>query len=250
MLRGAYEKPYDFSMQKTSDLPNISAPAMRAFKAAGITRMAQLKKFSEADLLKLHGVGPRAIRILRGAGAHFAGEPAPSQPVSLHPLITQLRFTRNEFLRSVKGVSEADARKRVLPMNCISWNVGHLAWQEQRYFLGFAQGGLLLPAIQEQFAFGCPASTPPLRDMLSAWRAITKAADVWLNAVTSETLRSHVLHNGKPTQRQFGALLQRTIYHYWYHTGENMAIRQMLGHQKLAVFVGNIDAEAPYQPEQ
>jgi hypothetical protein len=26
----------------------------------------------------------------------------------------------------------------------------------------------------------------------------------------------------------FGSLLQRTIYHYWYHTGENTAIRQNL----------------------
>ena len=24
------------------------------------------------------------------------------------------------------------------------------------------------------------------------------------------------------------------IYHYWYHTGENMAIRQALGHTALA----------------
>ena len=46
-----------------------------------------------------------------------------------HPLIDQLRFTRTEFLRSVKGVSEEDAQKRLLPMNCLSWNVGHLAWQ-------------------------------------------------------------------------------------------------------------------------
>jgi hypothetical protein len=56
--------------------------------------------------------------------------------------------------------------------------------------------------------------------------------------------------DGKPIPRQYGNLLNRTIYHYWYHTGENMAIRQMLGHTKLAVFVGNIDNDAPYRPEQ
>ena len=43
-------------------------------------------------------------------------------------------------------------------------------------------------------------------------------------------------------------LMQRVIYHYWYHTGENMAIRQMLGHTGLPDFVGNIDDEAPYTP--
>lgn len=36
-----------------------------------------------------------------------------------HPLVYQLRFTRSEFLRAVKGVSDEDARKRILPMNCI-----------------------------------------------------------------------------------------------------------------------------------
>ena len=35
----------------------------------------------------------------------------------------------------VHGVADEEARRRILPMNCISWNVGHLAWQEQRYWL-------------------------------------------------------------------------------------------------------------------
>jgi hypothetical protein len=66
-----------------------------------------------------------------------------------HPLVNQLRFTRSEFLRGVKGVTEEDARKRILPMNCISWNIGHLAWQEQKYFLTYGQGQVLLPEIKK-----------------------------------------------------------------------------------------------------
>jgi hypothetical protein len=31
------------------------------------------------------------------------------------------------------GLSDTDARQRLDPMNCISWIIGHLAWQEQRY---------------------------------------------------------------------------------------------------------------------
>jgi hypothetical protein len=46
--------------------------------------------------------------------------------------VWQLRFTRREFQRGLAGVSDADARRRIEPMNCISWNTGHLAWQEQR----------------------------------------------------------------------------------------------------------------------
>ena len=50
-----------------------------------------------------------------------------------HPLVDQLVFARSEFMRAIEGISDEDAQKRMLPMNCISWNVGHLAWQEQKY---------------------------------------------------------------------------------------------------------------------
>ncbi|TME82012.1 MAG: DinB family protein [Chloroflexi bacterium] len=167
-----------------------------------------------------------------------------------HPLVRQLRFTRSEFVRGVKGVNEEDARARVEPMNCISWNVGHLAWQEQRYFLTLAQGTTPLPDIETRFASGGPASTPSMAEVLGAWRRITTEVDPWLDTVTTETLLAHPIRQGKPISRSLGNLLQRVIYHYWYHTGENLAIRQQLGHRRLPQFVGNIDEEAPYQPER
>ena len=57
-----------------------------------------------------------------------------------HPLVEQLRFARSEFMRGIDGVSDDAARRRLGPMNCISWNVGHLAWQEQRYWLTRVSG--------------------------------------------------------------------------------------------------------------
>jgi hypothetical protein len=166
-----------------------------------------------------------------------------------HPLVEQLRFARSELRRGLEGVTEEEAGRRILPMNCISWNVGHLAWQEQRYFLYYGQGQLPFPEIDKNFAYGAPASTPSLEEMLTAWSAITKAANPWLETLTSEKLQQSVLRkDGQPSQRIFGSLLQRTIYHYWYHTGENLAIRQMLGHTRLPQFVGNIDDQAPYEP--
>ena len=169
---------------------------------------------------------------------------------AIHPLVLQLKFTRSEFKRALKGLSEEDGCKRILPMNCISWNVGHLAWQEQRYFLYYGQGQMPYPEVQKLFAYGAPASTPSLREMLSVWQKITKAADPWLENLTSKKLQEHVIKdNGQPSERIFGSLLQRTIYHYWYHTGENLGIRQMLGHSHLPQFVGNIDDQAPYIPE-
>lgn len=166
-----------------------------------------------------------------------------------HPLVLQLRFTRSEFLRGIKGVTEKEAMKRFLPMNCISWNVGHLAWQEQRYFLSFGRGIKPFPEIERNFANGAPANTPSLKEMIMAWKQITATADPWLDTLTSKILERNVISNGKQIQRTYGNLIQRTIYHYWYHLGENMAIRQNLGHTRLPQFVGIIDTKAPYTPE-
>ncbi|HTP10274.1 MAG TPA: DinB family protein [Anaerolineae bacterium] len=166
-----------------------------------------------------------------------------------HPLVAQLRFTRSEFKRGLLELTEDEACRRFLPMNCISWNVGHLAWQEQRYFLFYAQGKMLLPHINAAFAYGAPASTPPLHEMWTAWDTVTRAADPWLEALTVEKLQEQVVRDGQLTPYIFGSLLQRVIYHYWYHTGENQAIRQMLGQTNLAEYVGDIDEEAPYRPE-
>jgi DNA-directed RNA polymerase alpha subunit len=50
-----------------SAFPKISAPALRALTAAGYQRLEQLTQVSEAELLKLHGMGPKAIGILQQA---------------------------------------------------------------------------------------------------------------------------------------------------------------------------------------
>jgi uncharacterized damage-inducible protein DinB len=166
-----------------------------------------------------------------------------------HPLVAQLRFTRSEFQRGLAGLTADDARKRLVPMNCISWNVGHLAWQEQRYFLTFAQGKTLLPDLNQQFAYGAPASTPALEEMQQAWQTVRRAADEWLDVLTTADLEQMFKNPAADWTTSFGNLVQRVIYHYWYHTGENMAMRQMLGHTDLVDFVGNLDEEAPYRPD-
>lgn len=45
----------------------IGQPAHRALEANGIIKLDQLCDFSEKELLLFHGVGPKAIRILREA---------------------------------------------------------------------------------------------------------------------------------------------------------------------------------------
>jgi predicted flap endonuclease-1-like 5' DNA nuclease len=52
---------------QSTDLPKIGAPATRALNGAGYTRLEQLTQATEAELMALHGLGPRALRILKEA---------------------------------------------------------------------------------------------------------------------------------------------------------------------------------------
>jgi hypothetical protein len=166
-----------------------------------------------------------------------------------HPLIDQFRFTRSEWLRGLDGVSEDDATRHLGPMNCISWIVGHLAWHEHRYWLERAQGKVLFPQLNEMYAYGAPMSTPSLNEMLNLWRTTTQAADPYLDSLTTETLQGELLRDGQPVGQSVGSALRRVTYHYWFHTGEIQAIRQMLGQADLPEYVGDIETEAPYRPE-
>ena len=47
--------------------PGLASPALRALSAAGYTHLEQLAQVSETDLLKLHGMGPKAIELIRSA---------------------------------------------------------------------------------------------------------------------------------------------------------------------------------------
>jgi hypothetical protein len=166
-----------------------------------------------------------------------------------HPLVDQLRFTRSEWSRALRGTPAEDGLKRLEPMNSIGWIVGHLAWQEQRYWLSRPQGETPIPILNELVAYGAPASTPPLDEMLDAWRTITKAADPWLDKLTTADMEAFVPGSGFGPTRRTGDLVRRVTYHYWFHTGEILAIRQILGHKRLPEFVGDIDGMAPYRPE-
>jgi hypothetical protein len=167
-----------------------------------------------------------------------------------HPLVDQFRFTRSEWLRGLDGVSEEEGSRHFGQMNCISWTVGHLAWHEQRTFLQRPQGKVIFPQLNELFAYGAPMNTPSLTEMLELWHVVSDAANTYLDTLTTEVLLSDLLLNGEPVGQSRGSALRRITYHYWFHIGEIQAIRQMLGHQNLPEYVGNIEGEAPYCPEQ
>jgi hypothetical protein len=55
-------------MAGESDFPDkIGKPARQALLAAGYVRLEQLATVREAEVLKLHGMGPKALGMLRQA---------------------------------------------------------------------------------------------------------------------------------------------------------------------------------------
>ncbi|MCD4685290.1 MAG: DinB family protein [Anaerolineae bacterium] len=166
-----------------------------------------------------------------------------------HPLVEQLRFTRSEFVRCLAGVSDVDAQRRIMPMNCLSWIIGHLAQQEQYYWVYAAQDKAPFPKLYEIVGYGQPATTPFLEEMWETWRVITAAADTFLDTLTPALMQTHFEHKGDPWRESIGTLLYRNIYHYWFHTGEAHAIRQQLGHTDLPEFVGPGLTDVSYQPD-
>jgi hypothetical protein len=165
-----------------------------------------------------------------------------------HPRVEQLRFARSEWVRGLRGLTEADAQRRLDPMNAISWMVGHLAWHERLLWVERGQG-LRVEAILDLVANGAPASTPVLLDMWAAWHRMTEAADDYLDTLTTADLVVPPPHDGRTDAPAAGTQLQRITYHYWSHIGEASAVRQILGHKRLAQFVGSIETQAPYRRE-
>lgn len=165
----------------------------------------------------------------------------------VHPLIDQVRFTRSEWLRALRGVSEEDGSRHIEPINPIGWIVGHLAWQEQLYFLTRAQQRTPVPILNQLAASGGPPSTPSLKEMMAAWKTVTAETDALMERLTTADLLSQLPPPGN--KRTVGDAIRRMTYHYWFHIGEILALRQLMGHPRRPEYVGNIEDKAPYRAE-
>jgi hypothetical protein len=63
----AKDKNQSVGRNVESDLPKLAAPARRALAGAGYTQLDQFTEVIEAEVLKLHGMGPNAMKALREA---------------------------------------------------------------------------------------------------------------------------------------------------------------------------------------
>ena len=164
-----------------------------------------------------------------------------------HPRVEQLRFARAEFVRGLEGIREDVARRELGQMNSITWMIGHMAWHEQLSWLTRAQGITPVPVLLELAANRGPKSNPGLDDMWAAWEEVTAAADAWLDALTHHRL-AEPMGRSRITQ-SIGTALLRMTYHYFVHTGEASAVRQVVEGGSLPEFIGEIQDLAPWRPE-
>ena len=102
-----------------------------------------------------------------------------------------------------------------------------------------------MPLLDEVAANGGPPTTPSLQDMRAAWKEVTSAADSWLGSLPAGALSEMLPPPG--ATRTVGDAIQRVTYHYWFHIGEILAIRQLLGHPHRPEFVGDLERHAPYR---
>lgn len=72
------KKQTDATHPNAAAFPPLSGPALRALANAGIPSLGALAKWSERDLQQLHGMGPKAVRLLKESLAkqdrHLRGE--------------------------------------------------------------------------------------------------------------------------------------------------------------------------------
>jgi uncharacterized protein YdhG (YjbR/CyaY superfamily) len=145
--------------QTDNDFPKIGAPATRALEAAGYSRLEQLTKLTEAELGQLHGMGPKALGILRetlkAQGLSFkrdkAGKPLKKKgsPVSRtdkvdeflenlsHPLKAEVEAVRS-IIRGVNKDIHEEIKWRAPSFNykgeyLVTFNL----WEEKRIHLVF-----------------------------------------------------------------------------------------------------------------
>lgn len=157
-----------------SNFPKIGAPATRALEAAGYTNLKQLTKVTEAELAQLHGMGPKALGILREAlqvdGLSFkqggAGEKLRKKgsPVSRtdqveeflrelsHPLKAEVEAVRS-IIKSVDKDINEEIKWKAPSFNykgeyLVTFNL----WETKRIFLVFHNP--LIPQVKSKILEG------------------------------------------------------------------------------------------------
>ena len=146
--------------QPETDFPfSIGRPAGNALKHAGYFRLKQLGKISEAELLQLHGVGPKAVGILRELlkeqGMSFAGASKPKGKKDTststvdkfmaelkHPFKAEVQAVRKIIKGVNKNITE-EIKWKAPSFSYKGYMVTFNLWEEKRVHLVFHNGAIL-----------------------------------------------------------------------------------------------------------
>lgn len=158
---------------------------------------------------------------------------------SSHHLVRYLKHVRRELRRAVEGMSQGDLEQRVQGINSVAWMVGHLSWQEQRYWLE-PRGEPIIADYLAAYANGAPAMTSPqhsFAELYAVWESVTEASNPWLESLSGHDLRMHFQGRRLFEVENVGSLMTRVIGHYYLHIGQITVVRKLLGYP-VPSFVG------------
>ncbi|MDQ3396670.1 MAG: DinB family protein [Deinococcota bacterium] len=152
-------------------------------------------------------------------------------------LVRYVQHVRRELLRATDGVLADDLERSHHGVNSVAWMVGHLAAQEQAYWL--ETRGTVLYRTLTGYRRAVPQRMDDAQTLLAQWREVTSAADVWLTGLSEDDLRRRLpLPGAVVVPENVGSLLTRVIGHYYLHIGQITVVRKMLGYP-VPSFVGS-----------
>lgn len=97
---------------ESNRFPYIGAPALSALEHAGYFNLDDLTRLTESEVANLHGMGPKALGILRETlaerGQSFAPEPFPGIPAPARRALEDAGYNRIEDLANA---SESDVAR-------------------------------------------------------------------------------------------------------------------------------------------
>ncbi len=158
-----------------------------------------------------------------------------------HHLVRYVWHVRRELERSLENISEADLNREVGGLNSIAWMIGHLAMQEQAYWLFFRGEELVEKNLK---AYGSKVEDPKeFAELFELWKSITEQSNGWLETATTSDLENQF----EKAKENTGSLLTRVIGHYYFHIGQIATIRKLLGYD-VPGFVGSQEG-AYYEAE-
>jgi 3-methyladenine DNA glycosylase AlkD len=98
-----------------SELPKISKPANRELYNAGFYTLEQFTDVTEADILKIHGVGPKAVRILKEAlhekGLSFSKKNKDENVGTNHSKVVMGRMDAQTVMKELEALGKERMKK-------------------------------------------------------------------------------------------------------------------------------------------